>query len=526
MKKRLIFLHPFLFALYPVVFLYAQNMHEYAESTIVAPLFLAALFAVIVFGITTFFLKDTAKVAICSSAIILLSLSYSRLLEFVTDIAYKNTPPSSIQTIVIVVSIVLIVAIVYAVLKYQKYLLQINKLLTFLAAFLVLYSLGEIVLFETQTGRIFSPSSATPLETPKKVTVSKDAPDIYYFIFDRYAGPKSLQEEYDFDNSAFFNFLKNKGFYVAEHAKANYPKTFLSLGSSLNMEYLDYLTVQTNGGASRDESLVTPLIRNGKVIQFLKERGYTIVNIGPKTWTPTSENPSADKNFVMPNSTYPYADIFTTGFLNTTIVAPILQAVIKNPNDVSVDPDNNEHRNIAIYELGVIDEAIDIKGPKFVFVHILLPHDPFVFDRECHPISETQVNQHDHVYNYLQQLQCTNTKITGVINDILTKSKTPPVILLQSDEGPFPMKEPIDASQSWSKASDTALAEKFPILSAYYFPNVPTDTLYDSISPVNSFRVLFNTYFGTDYELLPDKNYVFQDSKNYYKFTDVTERVK
>jgi len=514
MKKRLIFLHPFLFALYPVVFLYAQNMHEYTENTLLVPILLVLFFAAIVFGITKLFIKDVPKAAIISSGIILLSLSYSRLLEVFA------TP-----TTVIGIMILVLAGGIYGVFHFAKYLLSINRLLTFLAAFLVLFSLGEIVLFETQTGRIFSKPAQT-IETTQKVSVSKDAPDIYYFIFDRYAGPKSLQEEYDFDNSAFFNFLKNKGFYIAENAKANYPKTFLSLGSGFNMEYLDYLTVQTNGGASRDESLVTPLIRNGKVIQFLKERGYTIVNIGPKTWTPTSENPSADKNFIMSNDTYPYADIFTTGFLNTTIAAPILQAVIKNPNDVSVDPDNNEHRNIAIYELGVIDEAIEIKGPKFVFVHILLPHDPFVFDKECQPISETQVNQHDHVYNYLQQLQCANTKITGVINDILVKSKTPPVIILQSDEGPFPMKEPIDVDQSWSKASDTALREKFPILSAYYFPNASTDTLYDSISPVNSFRVLFNTYFGTDYDLLPDKQYIFQDSRNYYKFTDVTERVK
>lgn len=515
MKKRLVFLHPFLFALYPVIFLYAQNMHEYTENTLLAPVIIVLIFASIVFGTAKFLLKNTAKAAIISSGIILLSLSYSRLLEVFT------TP-----TTVIGIMIFVLACGIYGVFHFAKYLLSVNRLLTFLAAFLVLFSLGEIVLFETQTGRIFSPSSATPLETPKKVTVSKDTPDIYYFIFDRYAGPKSLQEEYDFDNSAFWDFLKNKGFYIAENAKANYPKTFLSLGSSLNMEYVDYLTDQTHGGASPDESLVTPLIRNGKVIQFLKERGYTIVNIGPKTWTPTSENPSADKNFVMPNSTYPSADIFTTGFLNTTIAAPILQKVLQNPLDVSVDPDNNEHRKVALYELDAVEKAIDIQGPKFVFVHILLPHDPFVFDKDCKPIAETEVNKHDHVYNYLQQLQCANKNITKLIDDILTKSQKPPVIILQSDEGPFPMKDPIDAAQSWGKATDTALAEKFPILNAYYFPNADTSALYDSITPVNSFRVLFNTYFGTDYELLPDKNYVFQDSKNYYKFTDVTERVK
>jgi hypothetical protein len=31
--------------------------------------------------------------------------------------------------------------------------------------------------------------------------------------------------------------------------------------------------------------------------------------------------------------------------------------------------------------------------------------------------------------------------------------------------------------------------------------------LYETISPVNTFRVIFNAYFGTDYEILPDISY-------------------
>lgn len=525
MKKKLLFIHPYLFAIYPVIFLYALNIHEYTEEVILGPLILVIFFAAIVLGITNFLIKDITKAAVISSSIIFLSLSYSRFLEFATGILPSYAIAGTLPIAVISVSITLLIGVIYGVFRFTKFLLQVNKLLTYLGVFLVLFSCLQIILFEFQTGRIFSKTSQTS-ETIKTGTHAKNTPDIYYFIFDRYAGPGSLKQQYDFDNSTFFNFLKKKGFYLAENAKTNYPKTFLSLGSTFNMEYLDYLTDKTHGGASSDESIVTPLIRNGKIIKFLKAKGYTIVNIGPKTWTPTSINPGADKNFIMPNSTYPYADIFTTGFLNTTLAAPILHAIIRNPNDVSVDPNNNEHRNITLYEEGAVEQAIAIKGPKFVFVHILLPHDPFVFDKNCQPIDEATVKEHDHVYNYLQQLQCANKKISTFVNDILTKSKTPPVIILQSDEGPFPMKSMVDENQAWAKADDTALREKFPILNAYYFPNASTSALYDSITPVNSFRVLFNTYFGTNYELLPDKNYVFEDEKNYYKFTDVTERVK
>jgi hypothetical protein len=114
-----------------------------------------------------------------------------------------------------------------------------------------------------------------------------------------------------------------------------------------------------------------------------------------------------------------------------------------------------------------------------------------------------------------------------IVTQIQSQSKTPPIIIIQSDEGPFPMISEIDSKQSWSKATDEALQEKFPIINAYYFPHSSASAqLYPSISPVNSFRVLFNNYFGTSYQLLPDIHYVFKDQNHYYQFIDISHRLK
>jgi hypothetical protein len=61
------------------------------------------------------------------------------------------------------------------------------------------------------------------------------------------------------------------------------------------------------------------------------------------------------------------------------------------------------------------------------------------------------------------------------------------------------------------------------ILNAYFFPNRKYDGLYSRISPVNSFRVVFNTFFGGSLELLPDRNY-FSTWNDPYLFIDVTDR--
>ena len=60
------------------------------------------------------------------------------------------------------------------------------------------------------------------------------------------------------------------------------------------------------------------------------------------------------------------------------------------------------------------------------------------------------------------------------------------------------------------------------IFNAYYLPDQNTDLIYDSITPVNSFRLILNAHFNANYELLEDKSY-FSDYVHPHNFTDVTE---
>lgn len=526
MSRKLLFLHPFLFALYTVLFLYGRNISEYPETVIFVPIFFSFLFAAVTLFLARIFLRRFEKAALVSSVVVLLCLSYSRFLGLFKEL---NIHIGGIviphEVIVFLGSLFVCSVSVYGVRRYKKQLHKLNELFLVSSLILLVFPLYTISAFEAKTGRVFTIDFASFLPTISLLQPGKKEPDIYYFIFDRYAGQRSLSEQYNFDNSAFLTFLKNNGFYVATEATANYPKTFLSLGSSLNYEYLDYLTEKTNGGESPDESIVTPLIRNNNVIKFLKERGYSYVHIGPG-WTPTSINPNADTIYIFKDGLYPRADEFTTGFLNTTIAAPLFQYMFRDTSAVSEDPENNDHRKRVLYEFNAIEQAIPLPGPKFVFMHVLFPHDPFVFGKECQPIPESEVKKHDHVTNYLNQLTCANSKIMATISDILVRSKTQPIIIVQSDEGPFPMNVPIPENQSWGTAETSSLKEKFPILSVYYLPGVSTKELYPSITPVNSFRVVFNAYFGTNLPLLPDRNYIYQDKYNYYKFIDVTDRIK
>lgn len=493
-------------------------------SVIFVPLLIAFVFTGIVWGIFKLVFKKNEIVAIVTSSIVILCLSYSRILGSIQDVVNQKQYKGLIEFGVGVLLIGLVALIMYLCLKFKSKLATPNKLLTLISLVLIVFTLFPIISFEAKAKKSFFPQEKKATE--KKTPINQSDPDIYYIIFDRYAGPKATTEQYSFDNSEIYNFLTDRGFYVASESASNYPKTFLSFASSLNMEYVDYLTKQTNGGASSDETIVTPLIRNNKIMKFLKDRGYTYVQVG-SWWQPTATNPNADILFVSPKGGYPLVDEFTTGYLNQTIASSLFEKLFHDPIDVSTDPWNNNHRQKMFYGFGIFPEVIKVPGPKFVFAHILAPHDPFVVNKDCEPIPETEVRTHDHVYNYLEQMQCVNTNMEKIVDQIQKGSKTPPIIIVQSDEGPFPMKKQIDSKQSWSKATDEQLAEKFPIMNAYYLPNSSASAdLYPSISPVNSFKVVFNNYFGTNYDLLPDKHYIFKDENHYYQFVDVTDRLK
>ncbi|MFI5265689.1 MAG: sulfatase-like hydrolase/transferase, partial [Candidatus Levyibacteriota bacterium] len=427
-RNNYIFLSPVFTALYTALFLYAANSSEFTLSVIITPLLSALFFAVVVFLVVLTFVRQKPAAALVSFAVVFVSLSYVRIASLVSQIPFVSRFPISEDAITWLVIFIILVFVSIVVKRYKGKLLSANKVLTILSLALVLFSAFNIAKFEITSGRLFEKDTKNVKMNITQVPYLGTRPDIYYFIFDRYAGSRALSEQYGFDNSAFLNFLRGKGFYVPTNSTTNYPKTFLSLASSLNFEYLDFLTAQTHGGASSDESIITPLIRNNNVVKFLKERGYSYINVG-SWWEATSVNQNANKNFVLHYGVYPFADEFMTGYLNTTIAAPILKATFKDPMAVSTDPQNNLHRKTILYELDTFKTIPQMPGPKFVFAHILVPHDPFVLDQNCKPIDEGIVNTKPHQTNYLNQLKCANSKIEVLVNQILENSKIPPVII-------------------------------------------------------------------------------------------------
>jgi len=162
-----------------------------------------------------------------------------------------------------------------------------------------------------------------------------------------------------------------------------------------------------------------------------------------------------------------------------------------------------------------------MKEPTFVFAHFMTPHKPYVFDEDGTFLSGKEKKTLSEKEKYLKQVKSVNKKIEILIDTLLSKSNNPPIIIIQGDHGPprYEINPEERKNGFWKKATIEEIQSRFGILNAYLLPNYDKNSIHPSISPVNSFRIIFNYYFGTDLEILPDNS--LSGHNNPINFTDI-----
>ncbi|MEX2394438.1 MAG: sulfatase-like hydrolase/transferase, partial [Actinomycetota bacterium] len=337
-----------------------------------------------------------------------------------------------------------------------------------------------------------------------------DKPNVYYLVFDRYMADETLRIHHRFDNGPFLRALERRGFVVPERAYTNYPTTTMSLASSLNMAYLDPVADEVG----RDFQLQFPFheaIKRSRVVRAFKDDGYRYIHIG-SWWEPTRTSSWADRRV----QTLPVSE-FGRALLTTTAVSPFAREILGTADLPDL------HRRVASRQFDALARTGRDRGPKFVFAHILMPHPPYVFDRDGNAIDAEPGTIADRMDAYIEQLRYTNIEILEALDQIL-EDDPDPVIVLQADEGPNPTYWSKN-HPDWPNAKDGPIVTKYPIFAAFRFPGVDRAEIPDEVTSVNTFRLVMRSYFGAD--LPPIEDRMFGSKKGApYRFVDMTERVK
>jgi len=468
---------------------------------------IATGFAVLFFALLTLILRDKARAGLLVSLFVLLFFSYGHFSEAMEGFHFA-TGEFTIgpDGVLLPAWAILLVLGAYYLIRTRRNLHTVTNFLNIAAASLVVISLVPIASYETTKtswpgNRDAGNVEANPVDLEKVDTF----PDIYYIILDAYASANTLKEIWDYDNREFIDYLTEKGFYIASESRSNYSVTFLSLASSLNMEYVNYLR-DVLGVESKDRRIPYQMIQDSRVMRFLKSKGYKFVHF-QSGWGPTDRNNYADWDVQCGRS-----NEFMMVLVRTTILKPL--AHYSNP----VADDRRARVLCTFSTLAEVQHRVE--GPRFVFAHILVPHAPWLFGPNGEPVdSELRMDKWRYEQGYLDQLTFVNKKVKALVEKILSEAETLPIIILQADHGP---RGRVRKRGQPSERQLSRLNGRVGILNAYYLPDTGKDLLYDSITPVNTFRLILNRYFGTSYDLLEDKIY---DSRvrRPYGFIDVTD---
>jgi hypothetical protein len=343
-------------------------------------------------------------------------------------------------------------------------------------------------------------------------------PDIYYIILDGYGRNDMLGQLFGIDNSEFTSYLKSKGFIIPERSLTNYPKTALSVASTLNLDYIQNLIP----GLDRSIMwwLLSPWLDHNLVRNSLERIGYASVSASTD-WAIT-DNPTTDYYVKSMPIILSEFERYLLGITPLKTITPLIQGFATTPAYQS-------YRRSQLNNFQSFIRSTNIPGPKFVFGHVLLTHPPFVFLKDGTPItpdyafsfndaSDFPGTSAEYDRLYAGQLQFANGRLEEVIDAILNSSKEPPIIILQADHGPGILTD-------FNSIEDTCLPGRFSQFSAYYLPGLDPSKIPDDITPVNLFRVIFNEYFGTTLPLLKNANYWPRYELAIYNLADVTAEV-
>ncbi|HEX6333477.1 MAG TPA: sulfatase-like hydrolase/transferase, partial [Flavisolibacter sp.] len=244
--------------------------------------------------------------------------------------------------------------------------------------------------------------------------------------------------------------------------------------------------------------------RHNRLFPFLESQGYQFINYG---FFDFPGLPSRGKPFFG-------NDYFEDVLGNQTIISRYNRDIrwyvasrnfLKGGSRVPPYFIRNKRDHIARHDAffkGLKNELDREAGqPRFVYVHFLLPHQPFYQDSTGREVPHQVILKSSMTVEegYLQQVGYVNRMLRQLAPSMVKPSARKRVVIIQGDHG----YRLFDRTVSQEKV--------FSNLNAIYFSDGGYDQLHDSMSCVNTFRFVLNRYFRQDLAILRDSSRYFRD---------------
>lgn len=452
-------------------------------------------------GLLRLFGFRTWKNAITAGSAILIPILFFGPLH---DLLKASSIPGVLTSYRVTVP-VLTGAIILFLFTIRKHSLQ--RLSTYLNATLIILTFLEFVIILDTFRR---PASSRLLDSEMKAMqefqrhkLPDTLPDIFFLVFDSYSSSYSLKKTLQFDNTAADQHLKENGFRIFNEACSNFNHTLLSISSIFNMSY-----PQLPEDAAQDISQfyykANRSLQTNALFNILKANGYDVK---------TTQHLSMQRS----KSSLPgYFDVMIVHhYVYRTLPGRLyrdLGYLLKQNDFFSaffIQKQDSQCKRLYDYtqqSIAAIQNTCSTESdgpPQFMYAHFMIPHEPWCFDSHgsIRPGKEVYRDS-NFVTGYLQQVQYTNQIIKQLVLQIQNNNRPNTLIIIAGDHG-------------YRSHNDVDMREHiFRIRFAAYHPQPLIEDWPESISGVNIFRLVLNTFLGAQMELLPHEAFYLQKKTN------------
>ncbi|MBL0186808.1 MAG: hypothetical protein IPP97_13805 [Candidatus Obscuribacter sp.] len=519
-EKVVIPFYPLIYAALPALISYnVRAANQVPMGNLFLPLVLSFGVGCAIYGLCLACLRGARSTSLVAWAIVTALFGFTYIVvafEFCLTVLHLPISPIAAQVGLIGLWTALI-AVIFLALSGKSWIFKLEKMLAKFGTIIMFLELIVLSIHQYDCYTRLYPAVTTwqhKLITScgaNEATVrpTEQRPDIYLIITDEMASSEVLARIFEYDNTDFVNALKKRGFAVMNQSHSNYPITRMSIASITNLDYMDFLPPIV-GRNCEDYSITNELLASSTLAQLLKGKGYSYINIG-------SEMPPTDFSIYADINKPPVLDEFAMRFLQSTAMAFVPDC------GAWLESRRRETRLNAVEALANAPAMCD--GPKFVFCHVLCPHEPFSFNANGNPIDEFMPARNNGQWDkkardgYVGQVKFIENRVLSAIDRILASSAQRPIIVLQGDHGSCAMDE-----MALENPRQALYHERFSILNAYLVPEPIKNQLYDTITPVNSFRIILSQLFDFKLPHLEDRCYYTTYSKP-FRLKDVSEIV-
>jgi hypothetical protein len=472
--------HILFFSAFPSLALLANNLEQADTSNILRPLGLSLLITIIAYLIVQRLGKDSRKAGLFITWCLVLFFSYGHIYELIKgDLLFGAIIGR--HRFLLGLWLVLFAMGAYCVNRRTGPVKEVTVILNGIGFMLLFLQIVQISIYEIRSGISSRQAQSAASVTFLSPDDPNELPDVYLIILDMYGREDALMAHYNYDNHEFVSQLEALDFYVAKCGRSNYSKTILSLPSQLNMEYIADILDDPN------HEKLEFLLQNSSVQRALEEIGYKSIAFDTGAGWANLDNSDV---FIdrPPEMLGRGLEDFEELFLKTTLARPLLDyaELLDRAGfhffETAVEM-KAQRIQMVLDHLRLLPET---EGAKFVYAHIIAPHPPHVFNRD----GSVNLNAEmvDGQVGLPIQLDYLNPQILEIVKNIILQSEVDPIIIIEGDHG-------------------FADLQRTSILLAMYLPGDGQKHLYPHVSLVNTFRIIFNSYFGTNLTLLTDQSY-------------------